>query len=215
MHLLLADDHTLFREALAHYLARHRPDMRLTLAADCREAETLLEKTPGIDLAILDFCMPGMNGLDGLKRLRKRWPKIPVAIISGVADADDMKDALAAGAIGFFPKSLSGAALIGAIELTLTGERFAPADFVSPPSSVRRASAQGIALPHLTPREQDVLSHLLTGATNQEIAKALDLQEVTIKLHIRGLCRKLDAKNRTQAALRARALGLLPSLPNR
>lgn len=212
MHLLLADDHTLFREALAHYLARHRPDMRLTLAADCREAETLLEKTPGIDLAILDFCMPGMNGLDGLKRLRKRWPRMPVAIISGVADADDMKAALAAGAIGFFPKSLSGAALIGAIELTLTGERFAPADFVSPPSNTRHASA---ALPRLTPREQDVLAHLLTGATNHEIATALGLQEVTIKLHIRGLCRKLDAKNRTQAALRARTLGLLPSLPNR
>ena len=215
MHLLLADDHTLFRDALIQFLARHRPDITVTPAKDYDEAARLMAEEKDISLAILDLCMPGMNGLEGLSHFRKNWPDIPVAIISGIAEMNDVKDVLDHGAIGFFPKTLSGQALIRAIELTLAGERFNPVDY-TPPPPYKSDARKPPELPHasairLTPREQDVLRHLLTGAPNQEIATALGLQEVTIKLHVRGICQKLGAKNRTQAALIAKDIGLLPS----
>lgn len=215
MHILLADDHTLFRDALTHYLMRYRPDIQVTQANDYEEAVSRMKENAGVSLAILDLCMPGMSGFDALRHFRKNWPDIPVAIISGVADIHDVREVLRLGAIGFFPKTLSGQALIRAIELTLAGERFTPVDFTAPPSHKHSEEKTEPPTPQasaikLTKREQDVLRYLLTGAQNQEIASALGLQEVTIKLHVRGICRKLGAKNRTQAALRAKEIGLLP-----
>ena len=215
MHLLLADDHILFSDALTQYLVRHRPDIHIKTAKDYDEAATVMAENSEISLAILDLCMPGMDELTGLKHFRKNWPSIPVAIISGVAEIQDVKDVLRLGAIGFFPKTLSGQALIRAIELTLAGERFNPVDY-APPSPHKSTQEEIPEIPkkgtiRLTQREQEVLRYLLTGDTNQEIATALGLQEVTIKLHVRGICRKLSAKNRTQAALRAQEMGLLPS----
>lgn len=225
MKLLLADDHTLFRDTLVQYIVRAEPDSEIQLARDLHEAEKHLGDGYVPDLVLLDLRMPGMNGLEGFRRVRETYPKIPVGLMSGLAEPQDVRQAMEMGAIGYFPKTLSGKALLKAIQLVLAGERFLPIDHetneVLPayygdgtrggagyaPLGGNGRGGKGDEL-RLTARESEVLGHLVKGLSNKDIADALNLQIVTVKLHVRGICRKLGAKNRTQAALRAREIGL-------
>lgn len=234
MRLLVADDHTLFRDALVQYLERAEPGIELKVARDYYEAETLLAKDSMYDLVLLDFKMPGMRGHDGLKTLANKYPDLRIAVMSGVAEPDDITKAMDLGAAGYFPKTLSGKALLKAIQVVLAGQRFMPLDqdsrmmpayyedgALGNPGGygVQTARADNIAREegamktaddiNLTPREREVLAYLLKGTSNKEIARDLGLQLVTVKLHVRGICRKLNVKNRTQAALQAKELGLL------
>lgn len=206
--ILIADDHTLFRETLQEYLKRADKSYVIFSAKDMREAADVMEKNSSrIGLVILDLYMPEMDGMAGLEKFIKRWPETPVAIMSGVAQEPEVEESLDKGACGFFPKTLGGKALVNAIELVLSGERYVPADFVPPPrrSGSRSPSASDV---QLTRRETEVLRFLLKGASNKDIAREMGLQTVTVKLHIRGIFRKLSAKNRTQAVIRAQELGL-------
>lgn len=220
MKLLIADDHTLFRDALVQYIERSDPTSKVVLAKDFYEALGIIKQDSNQDLVILDLRMPGMDGLEGFKTLNEQFPDLRVALMSGVAEDADVQKAIDAGAVGYFPKTMSGRALLTAIEQVVSGEKFIPkgknltympsyySDF--PPAHRENGGASGEVKPELTPRESEVLSHLLNGASNKEIARSLDLQVVTVKLHVRGVCRKLGAKNRTQAALMAREIGIKP-----
>jgi len=222
MKILIADDHTLFRDILNTYLDRMKRDYNVILAEDFYKAYELIDNAPDnvFDLVILDLCMPGMDGFEGLKKFREKWPDTPVAIISGVAQIWEVTQAIELGASGFFPKSMSGKALVHAIELVLAGEKFVPVQYSAPPvhNPIPPMSFQGETPDSnpsinklkvkLSPREQDVVKYLAVGASNQDIADALNLQVVTIKLHVRSICRKLNAKNRTQAALIAQHANL-------
>ncbi len=217
MKLLLADDHTLFRDALVQYIHRAQPDADITLAKDFHEALSCMKRNPDQDLVLLDLRMPGMNGMDGFKTMKASYPETRLALMSGVAESEDVEAAFELGAMGYFPKTLSGRALLQAIQKVIGGEKFKPLNNAAnalmpsyhsdekPKLSVfdvtikDPAIAESIAA--LTPREKEVLTYLVKGASNKEIANDLGLQVVTVKLHVRGLCRKLDAKNRTQAAL--------------
>jgi len=226
MKLLIADDHTLFRDALVQYIERAEPEADIVLAKDLDGVFDYLKSGEAVlDLILLDLRMPGMNGMNGLAGLRKNYPDVPVALMSGVAESEDVKKAMEMGAMGYFPKTLSGKALLKAIQLVLAGEKFLPIDrdnyevmpsyyddgrskTSSPPYQHLSEDKSTLVNGSLTAREREVLSYLLEGASNKEIARELELQVVTVKLHIRGIFRKLGAKNRTQAALRARELGL-------
>lgn len=242
MKILLADDHTLFRDALVEYMRRASEGNEILIAEDFYQAEKLLGEETDIDLVLLDFKMPGMNGLEGLKKIKENHPNAAVALISGVAEERHVKQAMELGARGFFPKTLSGKAMMKAIDLVMMGEKFLPVDhrsnllqpsyygdkddnsFHDTPAAGNLNAAShdsaGLAttgdgqhmggnLPNLTRREREVLGFLTRGASNKDIARALDLQIVTIKLHVRGICKKLNAKNRTQAALIAQKEGLV------
>jgi DNA-binding NarL/FixJ family response regulator len=159
-----------------------------------------------------------MNGLQGLKKMKDTYPEIPVAILSGLAEKEDVEEAMKLGASGYFPKTLPGKIMLQGIYKILQGEIFTPLDHNTNqilPSyhadhgtdAAGRATEAGKAIA-LTPREREVLIFLLKGASNKEIANAMDLQVVTVKLHVRGICRKLGAKNRTQAALLAQQMGI-------
>jgi DNA-binding NarL/FixJ family response regulator len=206
MRILLADDHVLVRDALKSYIERLADDATVHAVSSFPEAYVVAQREAGLDLIILDLRMPGMNGLDGLTRMRALRPNTPVVIMSGLARPQDISEALDAGAAGFFPKTLNGAALVSAVRLVLAGERFVPA---TEHAAAATAESLGESEPasNLTTREREVLDLLTKGLSNKEIARQLELQEVTIKLHVRGICRKLGAKNRTQAALRAVAIG--------
>jgi DNA-binding NarL/FixJ family response regulator len=207
MRILLADDHVLVRDALKSYIERLADDAAVIVASSFPEAFALAERDAALDLVILDLRMPGMNGLEGLTRMRKLRPSTPVVIISGLARPQDITDAMTAGAAGFFPKTLNGAALVSAVRLVLAGERFVPSTDHAGNGVDGEARVEDEATSSLTNREREVLDLLTKGMSNKEIARQLELQEVTIKLHVRGICRKLGAKNRTQAALRAVAIG--------
>jgi DNA-binding NarL/FixJ family response regulator len=199
MKLLLADDHDLVRDALKHFVERAAAGTQVLTAATLDEAIAITRDTLDLDIAVLDLYMPGMEGVGGLARLKALRPALPVVLMSGAARRCDIEQAMSQGASGYFPKTLSGRALIGAIELILAGERFMPV--------AARLGADGVAST-LGKRETEVLRGLIEGRSNKEIARGLDLREVTVKLHVRGVFRKLAVKNRTQAVTRAMALGL-------
>lgn len=224
MRIVLADDHALFKDALVRYIARLDEAVQITEASDMRDVMNVLEtgeEQP--DLVLLDLRMPGMNGLRGLRTMRDHYPDLKVALMSGLADKGDVEEALSLGACGYFPKTLSGKGMMKGIYQVLSGERFVPIDHNSNdimPAYYDEGGVAGLdalarapdmppsASLSLTPREQDVAQYLLRGASNKEIARALDIQVVTVKLHVRSLCRKLGAKNRTQAALFAQQIGV-------
>lgn len=220
MKLVLADDHTLFRDALAQYLERAEPECNIFKARDLYEVFNYLQETNDRpDLILLDLKMPGMNGLEGFRRMREEYPDIRLALMSGVAERDDVQRSMDMGAMGYFPKTMSGRALVKAIQIVLGGDKYLPVDPETNnlmPSyysgRVERGSAvSSNSLPasvKLTPREHEVLTFLVQGQTNKDIARSLNLQVVTVKLHVRGICRKLGAANRTQAAMRAREMGI-------
>lgn len=196
MRILVADDHDLIRETLVMFLkAQGLSDIAEVGTVD--QAETAIAQAPdAFDLVLLDYDMPGMDGLNGLARIRKAMQGRPVAILSGTASPSVARDAIEAGARGFLPKTMGAKSLAAAIQFIAGGDVFVPYGFLE------QADAKPTG--DLTMREMQVLRGLTEGRSNKDIARELDLQEVTIKLHVKTLCRKLGARNRTQAAMIAR-----------
>ena len=227
MKLLLADDHNLFRDALVEYIIRADPKAEIAVAKNLHEAMYIMAKDPNYDLVLLDLTMPGMNEMEGFQKFHEKYPKTPISLMSGTAELEHVNEAIEIGAVGYFPKTLSGKALVSAIQLVLTGEKFIPIDNathlildsykadpnISPLGKMAGNEKEKALLPshdiNLTPKEHEVLTHLAKGETNKYIAHELGIQVVTVKLHVRGICRKLEVSNRTQAAIKAKELGLV------
>jgi DNA-binding NarL/FixJ family response regulator len=199
MRVLLADDHDLVRETIAAFLQAEGFGTVLT-AASLPEALSQIEGAEPCDLVVLDYQMPGMNGLDGLSRVRKANPGRPVAILSGIASRDLAEAAIRGGAAGFLPKTMGARSLVSAMRLIVAGETFLPF------GALQAEGEEGLF--NLTRREVEVLRGICEGKSNKEIARDHDLQEVTVKLHVSTLSRKLGAKNRTHAAMIARDYNL-------
>ena len=223
MKILVADDHTLFRDTLIQYISRMDMETDVDVSKDFDEAYAFLKKNGDYDLVLLDLKMPGMSGMQGLKKIRNEFPDLKVGLMSGVAEKQDVEQAMELGAIGYFPKTMSGKALIGAIKKVITtsevfiplgedNDEIMPAYYTDDPlaelTNGKFVDGKGNDM-KLTPREKEVLGFLSHGASNKEIANELGLQVVTVKLHVRGLCRKLEASNRTQAVMKAVQLGLV------
>jgi two-component system, NarL family, nitrate/nitrite response regulator NarL len=155
------------------------------------------------DLGLVDEALPGMGGLAGLGALILERPATPLALMSASTSRALADAALAVGACGFVPKKMAARAMVSAVRLMAAGEKFAPMGLL------HAAPAPTSPLSALTSREVSVLRGICAGKSNKEIARDLDLQEVTVKLHAKTLCRKLSARNRTHAAMIARSAGIM------
>jgi DNA-binding NarL/FixJ family response regulator len=210
MKVLIADDHPLVRDALARTVARVRPEAQVLQAASHDETVALLaaELPP---LALVDLHMPGMDGTLALRRLRLASPTTRLLVVSGDDDPAVMRAALAAGAAGFVPKSEPPERLEQALALVLAGGTYLPAQALAdfrdgaPPARPDPGA--------LTPRQTDVLHGLMRGLPNKLIARELGLTEGTVKIHIAAILRALQARNRTEAVVVARDLGIVPPRP--
>ncbi len=218
MKLLIADDHTLFRDALINYIERADPSCSVSVAKDLYQVIDILEQNNHYDLVLLDLRMPGMDGMNGFETMRERFSDVKVALMSGIAEPEDVKKALNLGAVGYFPKTMSGKALLRGVGTVVKGKIFVPEgsdgenvmpSYYGSGSETEHYNETVADVSSFTDREREVLSFLVEGASNKEIANALGLKVVTVKLHVRGVCRKLEAKNRTQAALRAKEMGVV------
>jgi DNA-binding NarL/FixJ family response regulator len=200
MRILIADDHDLVREAIAAFLIAEG-QAEVATAGSLSEALDILAADGSFDLALLDYNMPGMNGLEGLHKMRKAKGDLPVAILSGTTTKALAEEAIAAGAAGFVPKTLAPKSMITAAQFMAAGEVYAPFNFM------QQKMQTGSEL--LSSREVDVLQGICRGQSNKEIALDYNLHEATVKLHAKTLCRKLGAKNRTHAAMIARDRNLV------
>jgi DNA-binding NarL/FixJ family response regulator len=201
--VLIADDHPLVRDALARTVRELASDVQVQEAGDL-EALLRLAAEGGADLALVDLNMPGMDGVQGLRRLREAVPTLPIVVASGQEDSITIRAVLAAGAVGFIPKSERAEVLLAALRLVQSGGTYVPARMLDPaggpPHDLKSAD--------LTPRQLDVLQCLLRGEPNKQIARQLGLTEGTVKIHIAAILRALHARNRTEAVVRARSLGI-------
>ena len=203
MRILLADDHPLFADALRVLIERSLPASELTVVLDLEAAHRALSDGD-YDLAILDLNMPGANGFDGIERTRERFPGTPLAVISGTATPADVSRALQLGARGFLPKTMPPNVLAAALSVLAAGGTHVPVDYAA-----AQPQQPASAVSNLTPREAEVLTLLAAGRANKEIGRALDLQEITVKLHVRNIFRKLGVRNRVEAANAAARLRLV------
>ncbi|WP_343869979.1 response regulator transcription factor [Caenispirillum bisanense] len=205
MKVLLADDHTLVRQGLMPFIGMLAPDVAIVEADTLDEALVKAQAEQPLDLVLLDLNMPGMNRLEGLGRLRQALPSTPVVILTGSVEADDVHEAAEAGAAGYIPKTLNSTAMVNALRLVLSGERYFPSFAFQPKRPVEPApppattAASDNPLCRLDERERQIVGMMVDGATNKVIAREMGLQEVTIKVHTRKIYRKLGAANRSQA----------------
>jgi len=218
MNFLLADDHDLVRETLKYFLERFDPDVTVSEARSLPEALDVASRLDRIDLVLLDLRMPGMNRFAGLETMHRKYPDIPIVIISGFVGRDDVLEAIQHGASGVIPKTLGSKAMLGALRLVLTGETFVPSMVtrgdLEPANETDGAGlADDSPMLTLTPREREVLRLLTSGLTNKAIGEKLGIQEVTVKLHLRGVFRKFHVSNRTQAVRMAIQSGWLSVEP--
>lgn len=202
MRVLIADDHMLLRDTLQMLLDKDGIDT--AAAPDFHDALKVMTESGPFDLVLLDFEMPGMNGLDGLEQALGHEGGQRVALISGTVGRDTAREALERGAAGFLPKTLSARSLVNAVRFMAAGEQFAPLDFMT----AQDAAPDTPLVRKLTQREREVLTGLTRGQSNKQIAFDLDILEPTVKLHLKNVYRKLHVANRTQAALVARENGL-------
>ncbi len=207
MRIVLADDHGLIRDGIKPFLFELGEGVTVLEAADFDAALALAEEREAPDLVLLDLKMPGMNGFSGLEAMTRRFPSVPVVIMSGYFDRKDVLGALDSGAAGYIPKTMSGPAMLNALRLILSGEKYLPSSAFSddgnggnaPRPEVPAAGVKNESLSALTAREMEILKLLIEGKTNKQIARDLDLQEITIKIHVRNVYRKINASNRAQA----------------
>ncbi len=210
--LLIADDHPLFREAIADVIRGRFPDASIDEAEDLDSALTIAKDKDELDLILLDLNMPGMNGLNGLMQLRNEAPTIPVVIISAEEDKSIVLQAMTYGAVGFIIKSLPREKMTQAIEQVLNGQVYLPSDVIrsgqnSSGTNNRRRNEENQIPPEmlnsLTRRQLLVLERMSSGESNKQIAYNLCIAETTVKAHVSAILRKLNVHNRIQAVLSA------------
>ena len=204
--ILIADDHPLFRQALALAVRQCRPDARLIEAGDLPSAQAAAEAEGGaLALILLDLHMPGAIGYSGVAVMHAAAPAAPILVVSAADPARAAVEAQRFGAVGYIGKDADLAAIEEVVGAALDGTL---APLPAPPEDTD-ATARRLA--DLTPTQIKVLSFVLDGMLNKQIAYELGISEATVKAHMTAILRKLDVGNRTQAALAARALGLSPS----
>jgi DNA-binding NarL/FixJ family response regulator len=218
MKVLVADDHALFRSGVHQLLEQLDDDVVVVEACDFQEALRSASEHADINLVLLDLNMPGVGGLDALAVLGERYPTFPVVVLSASEDHGDMRRALEAGALGFIPKTASVPVMLNALRLVMSGGIYVPPELVNGPCPTEDAAPSAGVHPagaanaagklDLTRRQLDVLSLLVRGETNKEIARELHMAEATVKVHLTAIFRALNVHNRTQAVLAAERFGL-------
>ena len=210
----IADDQALFREGLRTLLSTRAEVTVVGEAANGEEALALVS-TLSPDVVLMDLRMPVLDGIQATAAIRERWPDIPVLALTTFDDDASLFGALRAGASGYLLKDVCSDTLIAALQAAVRGESFLQSTVTGRVVAAfarlmdaAGARAEALVLP-LSPREREILTLVGTGASNKEIADRLCLAEGTVKNHVTNILTKLDVRDRTQAALRARQLGLV------
>lgn len=201
--VMIADDHALLVDLVESYLA-DEGGFAISKAHDMAEIQAQIRDNGPFDVILLDLDMPGMNGLTGIEQVLALNAGGKVVLFSGLARHEVVVRALELGISGFIPKTISVRSLGNAIRFILSGEVYLPSSLTS--GLLRDGKKKSSSL--LSPKELEVLKGLCAGSPNKDIARALNVTEITVKMHVRSICSKLNVSNRTQAAMTAISQGL-------
>jgi DNA-binding NarL/FixJ family response regulator len=211
MKFLLIDDHVLIREALRGVLKELGCDAAVLEAANCRQAERLVEEHADLEVILLDLNLPDGDGFRLLAQLHEHHPDISIVVLSASNDCDNVVRALDRGAVGFIPKSAQRAVMVSALKLVLAGGIYIPPEILArdalphPNSAAKQVATDRLRVSPddcgLTERQVEVLALMMQGKSNKAICRILELAEPTVKNHVAAILKALKVKNRTEAAM--------------
>lgn len=204
MDVLIVDDHLFIHETLSAVVKGAVPGATVHTDTGITGAFERVRQLERLDLVLLDLGLPGYTGIEALKHFRKSFPHIRVAIVSAAEEPERVRDALAAGAAGYIPKTTSPSVMVAAVRLIAEGGTYVPAQIMA--ASQPPAPGPG----DLTQRQTEVLRLLVKGLANRQIAERLEISENTAKQHAHALFGKLGVSSRTEAVAAAGRLGIKP-----
>ncbi len=194
--ILLIDDHAMFRAGLRMVLDARIPHTEIFEAGS---SDAAIQCTPDdIDLVLLDIKLIGLSGLESIALLKRKWPLVPVLMLSSDDDPDTVREALARGAAGFVSKAETAEKIVDTVNLVLRGQ------FSALPQPVIGAPQR-----HLTPRQCEVLDLLHRGLSNKLIARELSLSDNTVRRHVQDILEFFGVASRAEAVFAARRQGLV------
>lgn len=201
MNVLLVDDHALFREGFKLMLAKLWEVVPCIVEAGTAEAGIAATENCEFDLIFLDFGLPGLGGLDGLRAFRQACPTTTLVVLSAVDGAEIVRQAVLYGAQGYIPKTIGIREMEDALRQILDGCVYLPPSVGSEAASDRLDQL-------LTARQVEVLAELCAGRSNREIAEQLGMSENTARVHVSAIFRELGVRSRTEAVLMAKRKGI-------
>jgi DNA-binding NarL/FixJ family response regulator len=208
--LVVADDHPLYREGVVRTLTE-QPDFDVVGEGASADEAVSMVAAQMPDLVLLDISMAG-GGLSAARRIAEAFPAVKIVMLTVSEQDDDVHEALKAGVLGYVLKGVGGAELVRVVRDVATGS-----SYVSPSLAARllkeggepggRGTHPSGRLATLTDREREILEHVANGMSNKEVARSLDLQEKTVKHYMTNILKKLQVRNRVEAAILAREAG--------
>lgn len=212
MRVLLIDDHSLVRKGIEELLASRGVQVVASVGSGREGLERAAELQ--CDVILLDLKMPGLSGIETLKELCAAGNRTPVVMLTMSREEADLGAAIRAGAQGYLLKDIEPEDLVPGLEAVLAGESVVAPEMVGAMAQLlRRDEAADVRLPaakfaELTPREHEIIECLGGGYSNKMIARALEISEGTVKLHVKAILRKLGVRSRVEAAVLAAERGL-------
>ncbi|GMR08193.1 MAG: two-component system response regulator NarL [Gammaproteobacteria bacterium] len=215
MRVILIDDHALVRKGLEELL--HSRGIDVVASVSSGEEGIDQARRLDADIVLLDIKMPGMNGLDTLKRMREEGIETPVLMLTMSRDENDLEQSLQNGAQGYLLKDMDPEDLIPALNDAIEGTNVVSSELIGSLTRIVQGKPKGqeirepaTPLSELTPREHEILTHIAEGESNKVIAKKLGISDGTVKLHVKAILRKLGVHSRVEAAVIAVEHGLSP-----
>jgi two-component system nitrate/nitrite response regulator NarL len=212
LRVLLIDDHALVRKGLEELLRSRGIEVVASVGTGEEGIHQAVALSP--DIILLDIRMPGMGGIETLEKLRASGVKSSILMLTMSRDDGDLRAALRGGAEGYLLKDMNPEDLVPALEAALRGDNVVAKEMIGSLTRIvqgqknespRRSAAP---LSELTPREMEILSHVAEGQSNKMIARALNITDGTVKLHVKAILRKLGVHSRVEAAVIAVEQGL-------
>lgn len=214
--VLMVDDHVLFRDGMRYVLQQLADEVEVIDCGSFQEGMDQAAANPDLDLALLDLHMPGSDGVKSVLAFHQSNPSIPLVVVSGSDQRDDIEKVMEYGAMGFISKMSSSKIMLSALRMVMEGGVYLP------PQLLQQALAgmdQGVVTDKrtervnksgLTTRQMQTLQFLAEGLSNKEIAKKMNLAEGTVKIHTAAVYQALRVNSRLEAVSAARRLGFLP-----
>ncbi|WP_036276736.1 response regulator [Methylomonas sp. 11b] len=220
MNILLIDDHFCAREGVACLLKQIIPELQVFEAESFDEGLALAKQTL-LNLVMLDVQLPGKDGLSGLVEMKEAFPDLCVVMFSGLDDRELVFQALRLGAMGFIVKTVSRQVFVDALRDVLAGKVYLPASAVGQQRATSLDVGSVTEIPEvtdsaslgLTPREFEVLTWLVQGIGNKQIARQLGIEEQTVRNHLRPIYQKFRVAKRTELLVKVFERGIVFGKP--
>lgn len=198
--VLIADDHALFRAGVKEVIKKVMLGAEILEAESYQQAQQILTRESNISLAVVDLCMPGVQGFHSLENLLAVKAEVPFVVLSASTNPDDIRACFDCGVLGYVPKAEAAPVIENALKLVLAGGVYVP-PLILNLGSHSRAPATPSKSPNekLTQKQNVVLACMIKGSSNKEIARELHMSEATVKAHVSGIFKNLNVSNRTQA----------------